>query len=534
MSELTDLIVDRFNRFTDFEALKVGNESLIYADLLKQALEVSACLKSVGAVNETIGLVGQKTTATYISMLGILLAGCNYTPVKSNIDEYRLLDILDGAKINFFIGDQDNIEIFENNFNALNKKPTHAPIFIAVDPVSTDKICLPRNDIHQKTEATPLVGSLCSKDEDLAYILFTSGSTGEPKGVKVSHANLTAYISAISELWKMPAGFRMSQFHDLSFDPSISDIFFTFCNGGTLCVVPQNEMLLPNEFIIREKINIWSSVPSVGNFMLQMDCLEANSFSTLKIVRFAGEPLSETLAKAWQAAAPGASIENHYGPTEATIDVCRNVYCNEQQMRSFNNQIVPIGHAFPGTRVEILAEDNILIHQENIKGEIVFKGPQITKGYLNDQKKTNLNFVRFEWDDTNEIWYKSGDIGFRNSYGLLECVGRVDSQIKIMGRRVEIGAVEFVLRKFKLTENVVVVPLRDQRGHANSIIAFTLFDMTKADIIHLRKQSAELLDSVFFPKKFFTITEFPLAPSGKTDRKLLETMAKELVNKNDT
>ena len=154
----------------------------------------------------------------------------------------------------------------------------------------------------------------------------------------------------------------------------------------------------------------------------------------------------------------------------------------------------------------------------------------MTKGYLNNSDKTKESFLKFSWDDLDRLWYKTGDMGFFNTSGDLECIGRSDNQVKIGGRRLEIGEVESVLSKFELTKHAVVVPLRGQDRIVTGLVVFILSDITNADIIRLRKQCAELLDNVFFPKKFFTITEFPLAPSGKKDRKLLETMAKDLVN----
>lgn len=523
---LTSLLFKSYDKSRLRSAIRIDSESMSYEELYNKALQLASILKENGAHNETVAIVGHRSFSTYIGILGVLFAGCNYTPINPKLAKLKILEILRGSKVNHLIGDYVSVSQLQDQLenNDLFGKSIITPL-----------CCVKDKGGHRWMDKTnvdkthSLSHPVDSDDSHLAYVLYTSGSTGKPKGVQVTRKNLFSYLKAIDELWDVPTGFRMSQFHDLSFDPSVSDIFYTFCNKGTLCVVPENEMMLPSDFIIREKLNVWSSVPSIGLFMSKMGALTHGQYPDLKIVRHAGEPFPVALAESWQSAAPNASIENHYGPTEATIDVSRHIYDPDHDCSIFNNNIMPIGKSFPNTKIAIVSDVLEEIIEKNQRGEIVFCGPQVSNGYLNDRAKTDESFVKFSWNNFEELWYKSGDLGFINTNGDIECAGRKDSQIKIGGRRVEIGEIEAALSHFDATRGAVVVPLRNESEIVTGCVAFNLVELSREDVSQIRQQSAKFLDSIFFPKKIFFIEDFPRSQSGKIDRKTLEKTAKQLM-----
>jgi non-ribosomal peptide synthetase component F len=334
----------------------------------------------------------------------------------------------------------------------------------------------------------------------------------------------------MSQLYRLDAGFRASQTFDFSFDPSVSDMFFTWTNGGVLCVLPEEEMLLPHEYIRREGITFWNSVPSIAGFMRRMGHLSPGAFPDLRHSMFCGEQFPTYIAEAWQNAAPNSTIENLYGPTEATIYISRYVYTEVERHKSFRNSIVPIGLPLPDHEFALIDEFGNKLPAGDT-GEIVFKGPQITKGYLHDQVKTDAVFVTFDWDASKAKWYKSGDLGFYNADGNLECIGRKDNQIKLGGRRIELGEIEAVLSRFKEIQDVVIVPLRDENQVTVGCMAFTQNRLTMEEQKFIRLESMKLIERVFIPKKIITVETFPISPSGKTDRKALESLALELAGK---
>jgi non-ribosomal peptide synthetase component F len=332
----------------------------------------------------------------------------------------------------------------------------------------------------------------------------------------------------MSELYSLDKGFRASQTFDFSFDPSVSDMFFTWSMGGVLCVLPEEEMLLPHEYIQREGITFWNSVPSIAGFMKKMGHLMPGSFPELRNSMFCGEQFPRHLAEDWQKAAPNSTVENLYGPTEATIYISRHIYTKEETNKIFKNSIIPIGSPFPGHEFSLIDEIGKKIPDSEI-GEIVFKGPQITKGYLHDQNKTDSVFVTFDWDPSGDKWYKSGDLGFYNADKNLECIGRRDNQIKLGGRRIELGEIEAVLARHSVTQGAVVVALKDKFQTATGCVAFTLNEVSKQEWDIVRQESMKFIERIFFPKQIIAIKSFPLTPSGKIDRKALAALAHELV-----
>ena len=278
---------------------------------------------------------------------------------------------------------------------------------------------------------------------------------------------------------------------------------------------------MPFDFIIREKIQIWSSVPTVANFLLKMKMLKPGVFPSIIKSRFAGEPFSQELANAWSLAANNSTVENHYGPTESTVDVCRYVYSKIDKNKSFSNSIIPIGKPLFGNKILIINKNQEVLENGQI-GEIIFKGPQVTNGYLNDSTKTKSSFVSFNWDDTNDIWYKSGDLGFYNFEGNLECLGRIDNQIKFGGRRVEIGEIESAFRKFDKTKDAKVIALKDKNNIVKGLYAFITDTLSEQEEKEIKFKILNYIEKLFVPKKIITIEKFPLTVSGKIDRKKLE------------
>ena len=516
------LLWDAANRHAERFALHIGQERTSYAALTHSALGIAASLQRLGARSEAVGIVGQRKLGSYAGVLGIVYAGCHYVPLKPKAPPEKTRALLRAAGIRFLVGDEDDVRELQAQLQALGDAS------LVQAGIAPNSFCLAGGDWQsgQVQGACPMHQPVACEPQSLAYILFTSGSSGTPKGVKVSHANVLAYLRAIHSLWALEPGFRASQFHDFSFDPSVSDLFTTWSLGGELCVVPEAELIAPAHFIRRSELQVWSSVPSIGTLMHKLGMLKEGSFPSLRISRFAGEPLPRRMAQAWQIAAPASTVENHYGPTEATIDVARHVYGPGEAALALAQDIVPIGTAFPGMEIRIIDSAGHPV-VPGATGQIVFKGPQVSQGYLGDPDKTQAAFVQFDWDRSGALWYQSGDLGFVNAQGQMECLGRLDHQIKVAGRRVEIGEIEAALARWPALSDLVVVAVKDAQGQVKELVGFTTGELSAQDLASLKKSSVQSLDAIFFPKRFVTLAQLPYAVSGKVDRRALLDIARQ-------
>ena len=165
--------------------------------------------------------------------------------------------------------------------------------------------------------------------------------------------------------------------------------------------------------------------------------------------------------------------------------------------------------------------------QDDEVGELIFKGPQITMGYLHDPEKTATVFVVFDWDKTGARWYRTGDMGVFNQDNDLECIGRRDNQIKLAGRRIEIGEIEAVLARYPQTKDAVVVPLRDTNEVVIGCVAFTCSILSKPDESFIRQDSTKFMERIFFPKRIISLDVIPRSSSGKIDRKALSELSEK-------
>ena len=518
MNSLSDLLFYKTSLYENSIAIDNENEKINYKTLNHQGLKIASCINYLGIKKETVGIVGQRKISTYYSLLGILYSGCSFTPLTFNHKQKKLLDIIKQANIKYLIGElTDLIEIHKLLSREVNL------VYISNS-----------NNGIRKTEFKHISIDKCydllisqpikSQNTDLAYLMFTSGTSGTPKGVKISNKNILSFLESMSKLYPLKNNFIASQTFDLSFDPSLSDIFFTWSIGGTLCILNEKEKLLPHQYIIRNNITYWNSVPTIAKFMYKMGVLKPNIFPSLKYSMFCGEQFPEQIANAWKIAAPNSTIENLYGPTETTIYITRYEY-KKPISTHFHNSIVPIGKVFPEHEVSLIDEFNNKI-QRGV-GELCFSGNQISGGYLNDEENTKSKFLKFNWDLDKRTWYRTGDLAFMNDQGDIECIGRKDSQIKLGGKRIEISEIEHVLSKNLKLNDVVIVPITDNLKVIVGIVAFTENKLNKKLEQKILKNFQEQLDKTFFPKKIISISKFPYNQSLKLDKKKLEEIAEQ-------
>ena len=511
---LSSTLYQKQLEYSDLGALKINDDVISYKKLNSKALKLASYLISRGVSNKPIGIFGQRKISHYVGILAAIYSNCHYVPINKKYTNKKIREIIEAGEIKYVISSNSDLSDFNSLFSDLDLSE------IIVPECKSNNVNWIGEDII--SEYDEYIPANKTRLNDLVYIMFTSGTTGKPKGVMVSNKNIVSWLKSMSIIYNFDKGFRSSQTYDLSFDLSVADMFFTWTNGGMLCILPENESLLPLDYIKREKINLWSSVPTLATFMFKLNLLNNNIFPDLKVSIFCGEPLPTKIAEAWQNAAPNSTVENLYGPTEATIWITRYKY-SFNDSKNYNNTNLPIGKIFDNHELNLIDENSNLLINDNL-GEIIYKGPQISLGYLNDKIKTDNNFVKFDWDKSDDIWYESGDIGMFNDQGVLECLGRVDNQIKIGGRRVEIGEIESGYKNFKKTKDAIVVPQKDKNNIVTGLICFITNSLTVEEELEIKKSISIYVEKIFIPKKIISIKKFPLTTSGKIDRNQLQKL----------
>jgi D-alanine--poly(phosphoribitol) ligase subunit 1 len=500
-------------------ALSVGNSRLSYAELVILARRICGWLNEGGRHGPgRVGILASRSVEAYAGVLGTLWSGNAYVPISPDTPEDRFIRILEMANPDALIADQAGLDSLSDRILAYApKRILFGPD--ATPPPQTKKFCETMfASITELREEGPQEPVRVAGDA-LAYIIFTSGTTGTPKGVMIEAESVAQYCSVVQKRCEFRSDDRVSQAAELTFDNSVLDMFVTWAAGSGLYVVPATQLMAPAKFIRDNELTIWFSVPSTACILERLRMLKPESFPSLRCSIFAGEPLPVATAQAWQAAAPNSVVENFYGPTEVTVD-CLAQRLEDPPNITRNRGCLAIGHPFPGIRAAIV-DSNLNFLPQNEEGELIVSGRQLARGYLLDP---DLTAARFPVIDGHR-WYRTGDLAYQDSTGAFHHLGRVDNQVKILGYRVELEEVEAHLRSVLGTDLVAAVawPLTDVRP--TGIVAFHCTPGITRDWV--RDGMRKLAPDYMVPQRVYQIPVLPLSSSGKIDRKALIRMLDE-------
>jgi amino acid adenylation domain-containing protein len=511
-------------RFPNRGAVEIAGHEISYQRLAQRAKRLAATIQEgagQGAVPLT-GIFAYRSETAYAGVLGGLMAGHGYVPLNPTfpIDRTRLM--LERSMCRSLIADA--------RFGPqLEKLLSGFPLPLLV-------ICPDLNDVTELAKQLPnhqVIGAADLADaaewkprnidvNSIAYLLFTSGSTGQPKGVMVSHANVLHYVDYITKRYRIESDDRLSQTFDLTFDLSAHDLFVTWTNGACLCVPTQKQMIKPGAFINAARLTAWFSVPSTAIFMRRLGELKAGLYPHLRLSLFCGEALPVDVVRDWSAAAPNSRIENIYGPTELTIGCTAYRWDQRKSSAECEQGIVPIGEPFEHMEALIVDEElrEVAVGRE---GELLMTGPQLSQGYWRDEEKTRRAFVSVA--NRNGIYYRTGDRVRRSLPGKpLTYLGRLDHQVKVLGHRVELGEVEAVARSLSGVDGIVA--LGWPKGNSADRIELFL-EADKFDTAPLLNALKTKLPHYMVPRTIHVLPRLPLNPNGKYDRRGLETLLTE-------
>ena len=272
--------------------------------------------------------------------------------------------------------------------------------------------------------------------------MFTSGSTGVPKGVPISHGNICSFLSNAMESYNLTAEDRLTQLFEHTFDLSIFDMFMAWSAGAATCILDDAVALDPGEYLRQQQISLWFSVPSLALRLARRGRLLPGSFPTLRWSLFCGEALSSEVAQSWHVAAPYSQIENLYGPTELTVACSRFTWTPSVPLGDYEQGIVPIGKLFSNLKGKVVDEACEEVPCGDI-GELCVAGGQTFSGYWGATEDDARAFIS-EVSEDGWRYYRTGDLVAQRNDVFVFC-GRKDTQIKLGGHRIELGQVEAAL-----------------------------------------------------------------------------------------
>jgi amino acid adenylation domain-containing protein len=364
----------------------------------------------------------------------------------------------------------------------------------------------------------PVAAACLAPHDGLAYVLYTSGSTGVPKGVKLSHRNGLAFVDwAVRELDLGPSD-RLSSHAPFHFDLSIFDIFAAAQAGAPLVLIPRQASVFPTELvkvIDRQQITVWYSVPSILTMIATRGGLAPGSLPSLRVVLFAGEVFPTKYLRTLMGQLPAVRFCNLYGPTETNVCTWYDV----PPIPDDEIQPIPIGRAIDDVEAIVVTEAGTLAGVGEV-GQLLVRGPTVMQGYWGDPDRSQRSLVRHPFDpECADLLYRTGDLVEWLPDGDLRFLGRTDDQVKSRGYRIELGEIETALHAHAAVVECVVVALPDEVfGNRLEAIVVVREAVTSVELTEL---CASLVPRYMVPEAFHLRDELPKTSTGKIDRRRL-------------
>ena len=471
---------------------------LTFADLYKRSRAIGSLLSIRGYYAEPVVVFMKKHPNAVSAFFGCVYGGCYYVPIDEEMPKFRTELILQTLKPRVMICDEETAELSRGMDYDGEVILYDEAIKTAIDDQRLGKI---RDE---------------QIDTDPIYIVFTSGSTGIPKGVVACHRSVIDYIENLSEVLEFNHETRFANQTPLYFDACLKELYPTLKFGATTVIVPKQLFMFPVklvEFLNEHKINTVCWVVSALTMISSFKTFEKVKPEYLDNIAFGSEVFPIKQLNIWREALPNAGFTNLYGPTEAT-----GMCCYFKVDREFDlDDTVPIGGPFRNTRILLLNEKNELC-KDGEEGEICVAGTSLTMGYYKNFEKTREVFVQNPLNDLYpELIYRTGDIGKRNSRGELCFVSRKDYQIKHMGHRIELGEIEVNVNNIEGIRHCCCVYDKEK----DKIRLFYSGDIETGEVITVLKDK---LPRYMIPNKVEKLDRLPLTANGKIDRKKLASM----------
>lgn len=484
-------------RVPDKLAFSTGKEGMTFGEVYSESRSIGTKLSSLGLYGESVVILMDKHPRTVTAFWGVIYAGCFYACLDEKMPRARIDSIIENLKPRAIIADKRNFKAAE----ALGLEYTLLYDDVCTTPVDERALL----DIRRRQ---------C--DVDPIYVVFTSGSTGMPKGVVACHRSVIDYTESLTDALGFDENTVFANQTPLYFDAPLKELMPTLKMGATTYFVPRMLFSFPVklvEYLDTYKINTVCWVVSALVQISSLGALEAHTPKYLTTVAFGSEVFPRKQYDLWRAALPNARFFNLYGPTEAT-----GMSCYWQALRELSeDEAIPVGRPFDNTEIILLDADN----KRTDEGEICIRGTCVTMGYYNNPERTDEAFVVNPLARAyREIIYRTGDIGRYNEHGELVFVCRKDNQIKHMGHRIELGEIESAAMKQDGVARAVCVYAKERK-------AIALFYVGESDEMTVGKALADVLPRYMLPSLTRKLSAIPLTDNGKINRTELLSMAEK-------
>lgn len=489
---ILDYLDNAAKKYGSRTAYSDGTDDISFIEVQEKSWAIGSFLASMGLRKKPVAVFMRRHPSTIAAFYGVVASGCYYIPLDEEMPAYRIELILKNVKPQFIICDNYTLSIAEK-FSGPSKLLKYEEIIRSEH----------RPELLYKIRSESI-------DTDLLYIVFTSGSTGIPKGVAACHRNVIDYIEQLTEILEVKEDTIFGNQTPLYLDACLKELIPVLIKGAKTYIIPKQLFSFPLklvEFIDEHRINTVCWVVTALTMISGLKVLDKIIPTSLRTIAFASEVFPIRQFNLWRQALPDARFINFYGPTETT-----GVCCFYEVDREFSDgDMIPIGKPFANREIMLIKEDGTRAATGEV-GEIFIRGSSLTHGYYGDFSRTAEAFVQNPLNDRfPEIVYKTGDLGRLGEDGLLYFVSRKDYQIKHMGQRIELGEIEAAAASYENSGLVGCIYDKDKKR-------IILFYTGEQDDILLKKQLAEKLPRYMLPAKMIHLPELPLTANKKIDR----------------
>lgn len=492
-----EYLEETVKKYPDKPAFVDEKRAMTFQEMYSEARAIGACIIKHQLLKSPVIVFMEKSPETIAAFMGVLYSGNFYCPIDTAMPLDRIHTIIETLHPSAIIVDEKSTKYIEKlNFMGA--------VILYKDAI---QIKFDESTINKVWKST--------LDTDPAYILFTSGSTGIPKGVTICHRGIIDFTDWMSEKFNVCSSDKFGNQSPFFFDLSIGDVYCTLKNGCTNYIIPQSLFSFPVkllEYLNEKEINIIFWVPSALCIVANLRALKKVEMKYLDRILFCGEVMPNKQLNVWRKSVPNAVFANLYGPCEA-VDACTYYIVNREFA---DDDVLPIGIPCENTEILVLNEDNQLVQGDEI-GELCIRGTSLALGYYNNPEKTAESFVQNPLNNNYpERIYRTGDLVKYNEYGELMYVSRKDYQIKHMGHRIELGEIENAAGGIEKIETCACI----YDDIKKKIVFFYKGIQMESQMIS--ESLEKKIPDYMIPNVIICLREFPYNANGKIDRKRLK------------